>query len=192
MEIQAPRKRVWGGHSADIKDNPWMVQVITYVSKNKRGVCGGTILNSRWVMTAAHCLVNKNRRLFHRYDITVLTGHTTLHLDKGHRIENYHLHGQYDRNMTLTNGNFPGPNDIALIKLKAPGLDLRPGRGVETAICLPDRGVTADQLTAMECKVAGWGASETSAGQSSATLKEATDQKVLGNCAALLRLSEGE
>ncbi|XP_017060916.1 spaetzle-processing enzyme-like [Drosophila ficusphila] len=43
--------KIFGGHSVDIRSQPWMVRVVSAVN-----TCGGTLITSRFVLTAAHCL----------------------------------------------------------------------------------------------------------------------------------------
>src|SRR5262245_44151527 len=50
--------RVVGGEPADIKDSPWQVALIfgRYSEPFRAQFCGGSIINSGWVVTAAHCV----------------------------------------------------------------------------------------------------------------------------------------
>ncbi|KAJ8791868.1 hypothetical protein J1605_020590 [Eschrichtius robustus] len=53
--------RIIGGQAAALGAWPWMVslQIFTYHNNRRYHVCGGTLLNSHWLLTAAHCFRNK-------------------------------------------------------------------------------------------------------------------------------------
>ncbi|RWR99978.1 peptidase S1 and S6 chymotrypsin/Hap-like protein, partial [Dinothrombium tinctorium] len=44
--------RIVGGNRARIGDYPWQV----FILRNGQLHCGGSIIASNWVLTAAHCL----------------------------------------------------------------------------------------------------------------------------------------
>ncbi|MBW02930.1 Acrosin, partial [Eschrichtius robustus] len=56
--------RIIGGQAAALGAWPWMVslQIFTYHNNRRYHVCGGTLLNSHWLLTAAHCFRNKKYR----------------------------------------------------------------------------------------------------------------------------------
>ncbi len=49
-EVDQGGRRIVGGEPADIKDHPWQVAIDI-----KGGLCGGSIIGDKWVLTAAHC-----------------------------------------------------------------------------------------------------------------------------------------
>jgi secreted trypsin-like serine protease len=51
---QDPRKVV-GGVDADIKDHPWQVALNIPTPDGRSLLCGGSLIQDRWVLTAAHC-----------------------------------------------------------------------------------------------------------------------------------------
>jgi secreted trypsin-like serine protease len=61
-DAQAPEPRVVGGHTASIEQYPWQVAVVASsadfpgLNAHSRQFCGGTLVTSRIVLTAAHCL----------------------------------------------------------------------------------------------------------------------------------------
>ncbi|RWS18586.1 hypothetical protein B4U80_04990 [Leptotrombidium deliense] len=45
--------RIVGGKDASKHDAPWQTSIIVYGDNH---VCGGSIIGSNWVLTAAHCV----------------------------------------------------------------------------------------------------------------------------------------
>ena len=66
--------RIVGGVTATKHSWPWQAMLMT---KSKSQFCGGTLVHSNWVVTAAHCVENlKNTNVFVRlqnsYQIVLL------------------------------------------------------------------------------------------------------------------------
>ena len=65
--IQGFKRMVVGGKDAGIKDYPWAVLIgspklqkngsLAYMHWN----CGGSVISSKWVLTASHCLCIKDQ-----------------------------------------------------------------------------------------------------------------------------------
>ena len=50
-----------GGSDAVLGEFPWQVSIREFFDNPGSHVCGGSILNSRWVLTAAHCCTGSPR-----------------------------------------------------------------------------------------------------------------------------------
>ncbi|KAK7096036.1 trypsin-like [Littorina saxatilis] len=136
--------RIVGGHSAQAGEYPWQVSLMY----NGQHLCGGTLIDSHHVVTAAHCFEDTYLDYW-----TVGLGLTDIsyvsHSNK-HGVAHISVHGSYDKNTHH--------NDIALVVLSSP-VDIR-GQSVRPA-CLPQSG---ESFESRYCTVTGWGASHSGGG----------------------------
>ncbi|CAH1255087.1 PRSS2 [Branchiostoma lanceolatum] len=97
--------RIVGGEQASAGEFPYQASL----QQHGNHFCGGTLLNSQWVLSAAHCQVSAN-------SLTVVLGEHDLSRNEGHeqtvQAQQVIVHPNYNDN-TLN-------NDIMLIKLQHP------------------------------------------------------------------------
>ena len=152
--------RIVGGiEVADPHMYPWMAGLVyesTQSSENAGKVlCGGVVISSNVVMTAAHCIAESKGKSGETFSLKkVRLGHTNLTSDESFDvvIDNILIHPNYTRT------KFGDINDITLLVL-AEHLDFS---GIKVkAICLPEPDLTEETLIDPEATsliVAGWGA----------------------------------
>lgn len=114
----ASQRRIIGGVSAQSDAWPWMAAIVDaggdlYADQ----YCGGTLIHSRWVMTAAHCVYDNYGELVDPEDIEVVLGVTNLRKDTVERIavDNIVVHPNYDHHKS-------NDADIALLELETESL----------------------------------------------------------------------
>ncbi|XP_004559752.3 factor VII-activating protease [Maylandia zebra] len=181
--IPQPKKaltRIFGGLKVSPGSIPWQVSVQvkpTGSAQPFRHVCGGILIASCWVLTAAHC-IEPNK------DMQVLAGSLSVSKpDPGTQT--------IPVERTIKNPNYRVTNeavynDIGLLKLSGtPGFCANETQFVKTA-CLPN----APLPDGTECKISGWGATEQSDYGSSHLLEanvllinqeKCSDRSVYGN-----------
>ncbi|XP_023153648.1 transmembrane protease serine 4a isoform X2 [Amphiprion ocellaris] len=131
-----PQERIVGGSDALIEDWPWQVSL----QQGGQHTCGGSLVSSRWVVTAAHCFTGSKKELS-RW--RVVSGRTYMSTLGGSYVDRIIVNGNYD----------PAQNDydIAMMRLSSP---ITVGEG-RKPVCLPPKafGLAAgDMMT-----VTGWG-----------------------------------
>ncbi|KAG7211721.1 hypothetical protein KM043_010967 [Ampulex compressa] len=146
------QNRIVGGVETQVNQYPWMAMLLY----KGRFYCGGSLINSRYVLTASHCV--------DRFDINYMVIRILEH-DRNStsetevqefKVERVMKHGSYS--------TFNYNNDIALIKLKG----VVQFKDALRPVCLPERGPTFAGMIGI---VTGWGAIEES-GPISNTLQE--------------------
>jgi len=140
--------KIVGGSSASRNEYPWQVGLVS--TRGGRPFCGGTLLSSDTVLTAAHCQtsVNSFNVVVGDHDATVADGEERISPSQWISHPNYR-------------GN---DNDFAIIKLSRP---VTFSSRVLPA-CLPDPSKSYDNVVAT---VTGWG-TLSSGGSQPSTLQE--------------------
>uniref|UniRef100_A0A5F5PYP6 Coagulation factor IX n=1 Tax=Equus caballus TaxID=9796 RepID=A0A5F5PYP6_HORSE len=132
--------RVVGGENAKPGQFPWQVLLHGKIA----AFCGGSIINEKWVVTAAHCIEPGVK-------ITVVAGeHNTEEIDHTEQKRNViRAIPHHSYNATLNKYN----HDIALLELDKP-LTLN---SYVTPICVADKDYTNIFLKFGSGYVSGWG-----------------------------------
>ncbi|XP_041971603.1 phenoloxidase-activating enzyme-like isoform X5 [Aricia agestis] len=158
------KNRIIAGKATAIDAYPWM-GIIEYADSGRPYLCAGSLINDRYVLTAAHCLVSSNNRSlgaksvrFGDYNITsegpdcIDVGPEDIILDCTYgelsiEIESFVVHPEYNTSKTLLN-----VNDIGLIRLMEPV----PYNDFILPICLPRTDITSETPAEILLSVAGW------------------------------------
>lgn len=152
--------RIVGGHHARIDDWPWQVMLVVETSAGKRHMCGGSIISPRWILTAAHCLVDDDGTSYTEYGVkySVVHGQDRPLGHPGIPADRLIPHEAYD----------PGSmaNDIGLIRLTR---NIPDHRRIQLSSAKTDRVFARPGLCAT---VTGWGDTK-SGGDTSETLRRA-------------------
>ncbi|PKK18698.1 acrosin [Columba livia] len=151
--------RVVGGTDAQPGAWPWIVSVQELWEQGAAHKCGGSLISSQWVLTAAHCFVTVRTDAMWR----VVAGTTQLSR-LGPEAQVRHVrrvlsHKYYDYGTQ--------ENDIALVELDHP---IQCNDYIQLA-CVADTTVRVSELTS--CYVSGWGSTSARNAKASDVLQEA-------------------
>ena len=138
--------RIIGGEKANWDLNKWQVALVYAkdVVNSRAQFCGGSIIASGWVMTAAHCIDKKNDAS--KYE--VLSGTGSLKLGgRRSRVTSYTVHEGWKAAENKSRHD----NDIALLKIDP----ATPLEGVPISL-----GPADTQIENLDVLVTGWGVTE--------------------------------
>ncbi len=103
-------EKILGGTPSNTTQWPWMTGLVKINLSPFDGIfCGGSLIAEKWVLTAAHCVIDENIRTF-----DVIVNYAQLDKTSGERlsIKRIIIHPLFD-NLTLN-------NDLALLELSTP------------------------------------------------------------------------
>ncbi|XP_059180749.1 hyaluronan-binding protein 2-like [Centropristis striata] len=144
--------RIFGGKKSLPGAHPWQVSLQTRTIGSYgpfSHICGGILVESCWVLTAAHCIKSG-------VEMQVVMGGVDIEKDEVYdqviSVEKAIVHGEYRESP------FALHNDVAMLKLKVTDRPYcaKETRFVKTA-CLPNQ----DFNSGSECVISGWGVTET-------------------------------
>uniref|UniRef100_A0A8C7RM81 Plasminogen activator, tissue n=1 Tax=Oncorhynchus mykiss TaxID=8022 RepID=A0A8C7RM81_ONCMY len=148
--LSRPSFRILGGaRQSDITEQPWQAAINVFRSTYKAHLflCGGVLIDSCWVLSAAHCFDER----FKPERLQVVLGQTfrknSSSSDQIFEVEKYWTHEKYNEE------NFD--NDIVLLKLKSDSGLCAVNSPEVLPACLPDPGLVLPDWT--ECEISGYG-----------------------------------
>ncbi|XP_055689168.1 proclotting enzyme isoform X1 [Lutzomyia longipalpis] len=144
--------RIVGGVESPNGEWPWMAAIFLHGPKRTEFWCGGSLIGTKYVLTAAHCTRDSRQRPFAPRQFTVRLGDVDLSTDDEpsapvtFKVKEVRAHPRFSRV-----GFY---NDIAVIVLDKP---VRKSKYV-IPVCLPTRSLPApDRLAGRRGTVVGWG-----------------------------------
>lgn len=140
--------RIVGGQEAEAHSYPWQASLRSSGWFGSSHICGATIINNKYLVTASHCVDGASTR-----SLTIVVGDhhkgNTQASEVSHPLQRIIMHELYDGNSLSTEGL---PHDIALLEVVNP---MQFNDYVQPA-CLPGD-ENLDLVGNPECWITGWG-----------------------------------
>ncbi|RLV88238.1 hypothetical protein DV515_00015523 [Chloebia gouldiae] len=156
--------RIKGGSYADIAAHPWQAAIFVKYHRvpGEHFLCGGILISSCWVLSAAHCFEEG----FSTNQLKIVLGRTSRATpeenEQKFQVKNYTVHQRFDSE------NFN--NDIALLRLNSDAEECAVETATVRTACLPTPELQLPDWT--ECEISGYGRNEEFSPFYSENLKE--------------------
>ncbi|PAA71212.1 hypothetical protein BOX15_Mlig019787g1 [Macrostomum lignano] len=142
-----PAGRIINGYPAIRGQFPWQVGIRLKVSEtDTRQHCGGTIINDRWIVTAAHCF--DYPKSYYAIRVGDLDNMVTEEFERQFDIDLVFIHPQYS-------GQPSYDYDITLIRIQPDSKGYIEFNAAVQPACLPEKTLQTTRKTV--CHISGWG-----------------------------------
>ncbi|KAL0842280.1 hypothetical protein ABMA28_014419 [Loxostege sticticalis] len=145
--LDMPQGRIVGGHAAKPHSHPYMVSLQLRFLWVRAHICGGALLNERWVLTAGHCVADSF--LIRWLNMDAVAG--------AHDVDNFGPDVQISKiALRIPHPNYEGgiaANDIAMLRTSTPF--------TFTSKVRPIRLPSDVKLDSASLMLPGWGALKT-------------------------------
>ncbi|KFQ56319.1 Urokinase-type plasminogen activator, partial [Pelecanus crispus] len=145
--------KIVGGIQAEVESQPWIASIFQTSSGINHFLCGGSLIDPCWVLTAAHCFYTLSKKPQDKSIYKVFLGKSILNVtdDK----EQVFMVDEIISHPDFTDETGGHNNDIALIKIRtASGQCAVESKYVRT-VCLPEKNLYLGDNT--RCEIAGYG-----------------------------------
>uniref|UniRef100_A0A8C5MSZ2 Acrosin n=1 Tax=Leptobrachium leishanense TaxID=445787 RepID=A0A8C5MSZ2_9ANUR len=153
--------RIVGGVDALPGAWPWLVSIQVPSQNTHRHSCGGTLLNEKWVLTAAHCFKTKKKLAF-KWRIVLGGFQLSNLLENEVQIRSIKSYIEHERYNPRTEAY-----DLAVIELNTP---VTYNDFIQPA-CLPSTSMYIHNFS--PCFISGWGVTKENSIQTADILQEA-------------------
>ncbi|KAM4702927.1 neurotrypsin-like [Rhinophrynus dorsalis] len=148
------KKRIVGGTKSARGGWPWQASLrLKGFHKEARLLCGATLINNCWALTAAHCFKRFGERP-QRYTVRVGDYHTGVEdeFERELPVQKIVIHKKYKSSSN--------DNDIALLRMQGKDGQCLPYSYHVLPICLPEK--KEKSINQQACFISGWGDTGTS------------------------------
>ncbi|KFU91958.1 Urokinase-type plasminogen activator, partial [Chaetura pelagica] len=145
--------KIVGGSQAEIESQPWIAAIFQNIRGIDHFLCGGSLIDPCWVLTAAHCFHTPSKKPENKFLYKVFLGKPMLNAtdDK----EQVFMVDEIISHPDFTDDTGGNDNDIALIRIRTTSGQCAVESQYIRTVCLPERNLYLRDNT--RCEIAGYG-----------------------------------
>ncbi|NWW86214.1 UROK protein, partial [Rhynochetos jubatus] len=145
--------KIVGGSQAEVESQPWIAGIFHTIRGTDHFLCGGSLIDPCWVLTAAHCFHNPTKKQQDKSIYKVFLGKSILNVtddkEQVFMVDDIISHPDFTDD---TGGN---ENDIALIRIRTTSGQCAVESKYVRTVCLPEKNLYLQDNT--RCEISGYG-----------------------------------